>query len=680
MAFKDFSKKIVDNITKGLLQNYQNFTSQNQSSWVMGRLNGDGTATLPDGSTVKVITRGITGTYVRLFNMGNGTWLADVPSSGHVQADSARVLKGWFITPIFKEKSPIPNLSPATFLSEEVKINYVNSTVNTLYDCLEVENYYISNIFTGQKVVIPETFFADLRAPSLEYTLTPVVGPFGVTSFSLNANGNISSNFPFVYSLTNYEPNLQRYANVPGNTGILYQKPQAIFSLDGKHLIVYSMSNVYDQRHGESFDEFIDYLAPTRWNVNIGSDLYIQYKVYKNIAIDFDSGSITWSDIESNLINFSPADFPLQETRTRPIGSLGRSGSFSGSTFALVPQIISYSNQANELVVDLMYSVFNFEVSTTYNPSGVGSETIYWSNALYLFKDTTKNGKNNKLKLDRYLSGLTYYQIRALSNPVGEYIDGLVPNLLNGKVYYTAVKGPVEDTLDPSIISVASVDLHPTSVLLLDDSWNVLKTLKILDAGLLPFSEVLDNELLFNLENVIVGQDVSTFLESLGYSKGNYPAISGYTFFGEPDRLYSIFSGARTARNYATFMTNNIFQPESQFYWTGVINRLAQCNLGAPLSGSRWAIPATLDGDFKLLVVNYNPATNLLRRDREISIFMDPSLVFLVNPDTLPQGDLYVAWSGLQQFNTLVSNAGLFDFPFEGNLRMSTVNDMYIGY
>lgn len=87
MAFKDFSKKIVDNITKGLLQNYQNFTSQNQSSWVMGRLNGDGTATLPDGSTVKVITRGITGTYVRLFNMGNGTWLADVPSSGHVQAD-----------------------------------------------------------------------------------------------------------------------------------------------------------------------------------------------------------------------------------------------------------------------------------------------------------------------------------------------------------------------------------------------------------------------------------------------------------------------------------------------------------------------------------------------------------------------------------------------------------------
>lgn len=87
MAFKDFSKKIVDNITKGLLQNYQNFTSQNQSSWVMGRLNGDGTATLPDGSTVKVITRGITSTYVRLFNMGNGTWLADVPSSGHVQAD-----------------------------------------------------------------------------------------------------------------------------------------------------------------------------------------------------------------------------------------------------------------------------------------------------------------------------------------------------------------------------------------------------------------------------------------------------------------------------------------------------------------------------------------------------------------------------------------------------------------
>jgi len=54
----------------------------------MGRLNGDGTATLPDGSTVKVITRGITGTYVRLFNMGNGTWLADVPSSGHVQADN----------------------------------------------------------------------------------------------------------------------------------------------------------------------------------------------------------------------------------------------------------------------------------------------------------------------------------------------------------------------------------------------------------------------------------------------------------------------------------------------------------------------------------------------------------------------------------------------------------------
>jgi len=92
MAFKDFSKKIVDNITKGLLQNYQNFTSQNQSSWVMGRLNGDGTATLPDGSTVKVITRGITGTYVRLFNMGNGTWLADVPSSRHIQADNSKQL------------------------------------------------------------------------------------------------------------------------------------------------------------------------------------------------------------------------------------------------------------------------------------------------------------------------------------------------------------------------------------------------------------------------------------------------------------------------------------------------------------------------------------------------------------------------------------------------------------
>lgn len=88
MAFKDFSRKIIANITKNLLQSYQNFTNQNQNSWVMGRLNGDGTASLPDGTTVKVLDRGIPGLYCRLFNLGNGFWLADVPSAHKFVADS----------------------------------------------------------------------------------------------------------------------------------------------------------------------------------------------------------------------------------------------------------------------------------------------------------------------------------------------------------------------------------------------------------------------------------------------------------------------------------------------------------------------------------------------------------------------------------------------------------------
>lgn len=685
MAFKDFSKKIVDNITKGLLQNYQNFTSQNQSSWVMGRLNGDGTATLPDGSTVKVITRGIAGTYVRLFNMGNGTWLADVPSSGHVQADGGEILKGWFITPILKETTPIPDLRPPPgFLDDLEKIKYINTLVNTLKGSFEVDKYYISNVFTGQKVEIPDAFFSGMRVPSFEYSLTPIVVPFTGTSFNLQAQGSISSNQPYFERLDSPAFSLQFYSSIPGGAGIVFQKPQIIFSLDGKHLIVYSMSNIYDQRHGQVTETFIESELTTTWNVNIGEDLFLQYRVYKDLGVNFDTGEITWSGIEENTVNFSPTDFPLQQSYLRTIGAGTETGTFNGASLSLSPQIIAYSNQSSELIVDLMYSVTRFENVVNYG-GGIRSANEQWSSALYLFKDVGREGKNNKLTLNRYLSSPTFYVSRDLESPAGEFIDGLAPNLINGEIFYSAVKGPVKD--EALGTGLTAISLYPTSVLLLDDSWNIIKTLNINPST--TFREVLDNELLFNADQVIVGQQVSAFLESLGYSEGgvNFPTISVYTFFNYLsfnvdlfDSFYLTYGGARTARNYATYTSISTFSPESLFYYAGTINRLAQTNLGNPLPNNRWLIPARIGSDYKVVLVAYDPDSGELTRNREISTVLDSDLVFLnPNPSSLPQGAIYAARAGLQAFNTTVRNPNVVFFPFEGAIRVPVVNDMYIG-
>lgn len=96
-APEDYIRNKTDEITKDLMQNYQNKPLKGGVAHTIGKLNGDGTATLPDGSQVKIKERGMPGVYAHLYNMGNGTWLADCPSPVQIQTGGTPKVTPWVI-------------------------------------------------------------------------------------------------------------------------------------------------------------------------------------------------------------------------------------------------------------------------------------------------------------------------------------------------------------------------------------------------------------------------------------------------------------------------------------------------------------------------------------------------------------------------------------------------------
>lgn len=194
---EDFIKNKTDEITKGLLQNYQNKPLTGKVSHTIGKLNGDGTATLPDGSQVKVKERGTPGVYAHLYNMGNGEWLADCPSPVQIQTGGLDKVNFYLF---YKAVS-------------EIRENFA----------FESRDFRIYDFKSGITYSVPDYGFDEFFNYPRERSST---GP--------------TSGFTGYYSST---PGFLNDSNATGPT----LQTWVSFSQDGKHLIIYCAVNAYLQ-------------------------------------------------------------------------------------------------------------------------------------------------------------------------------------------------------------------------------------------------------------------------------------------------------------------------------------------------------------------------------------------------------------------------------------------------
>lgn len=312
----------------------------------MGRLNGDGTATLPDGSTVKVITRGITGTYVRLFNMGNGTWLADVPSSGHVQADGGESILAYSAVVAVEQVSDVST--------------YVNQVEDTITG--ETGSLYYFNIIGATSIKVKDAinnteYIVD---PQLYESIRIMESPLLYWLFYSAGDGvsNLRTwNGPYLY----YTAARWNTTNVPNflttKMRYCYSGPEVMFSPTCRDLLIYQISNqhifsnfkVANQTNTFSTEDVVD----------VGS-LSINYTLLQDFF--FEDGFLRCTNIRSGT--YTPPPISTVSTPFEPyvVGNNETTGTTGEIYGDFLPFL--YRNEQNEADFDLKVSaIYN---SVTY--------------------------------------------------------------------------------------------------------------------------------------------------------------------------------------------------------------------------------------------------------------------------------------------------------------------------
>jgi len=234
----DKFKKLAGDQTRQLLQNFQNAqSSKTRNGYSYGKLNEDGTATLADGTVVQTVVKGRPGQYAPVFNLGNGQGLVDQPEAKFFSIDNAGSFNAWQMLPIVEAIRTLdtPN-------SDFFNFNVFSTTAIKLRNAITGDEYYLDSdlldllpdypvpIFTGYRGPVENGVF---RAEELSYSS----GYFGVLRDSELRPPSENRDFIYTYGV-------DWFTDVYDESNFCYGSKQALFSIDGRDILLFRVSNV----------------------------------------------------------------------------------------------------------------------------------------------------------------------------------------------------------------------------------------------------------------------------------------------------------------------------------------------------------------------------------------------------------------------------------------------------
>lgn len=366
----EWIKNKTNEITKGLIQQYQNFTSQSPQQTI-GRLNGDGTATLPDGSIVEVVERGTPGLYCILYNMGGGKWLADLPKPRHINVDGQIDPSVYALITVFNQQA-----DPESYIG--TSYNKFNSVAPP-----ELRVTYFSNIFGLEGV-----WLSNLSTEST-YQLDPDL----YSDFDLTITPNVTEEFsdgsvtPSISTLTQTCPigpstaptevegwiNSEFYKQYRGEFGPrAYTGPSFILSTECQDILVFQAN--LETRSTQSVElfgspGFITSTSTATRDVG-GSSLYIKYKILKDIYVDQETGYVRSKSTQSGIYTL-PSIFPT--FTSSPFIQTGRSHNVVDTTYRATIKLLFNRDENNQPTLGLFAEL---DYSKTYTVSIITSPTF----------------------------------------------------------------------------------------------------------------------------------------------------------------------------------------------------------------------------------------------------------------------------------------------------------------
>lgn len=286
----EWIKKKTNEITKGLIQQYQNFTSQSPQQTI-GRLNGDGTATLPDGSIVEVVERGTPGLYCILYNMGGGKWLADLPKPRHINVDGQIDPSVYALITVFNQQAdPESYIGTYSFIDLVTDPPEIVNRAGEFTNICGLEGVWLSDLLGETTYQIDPSLYSEFGTltPNIETysTLAVFEQPVRTTIVRECPIGDSSAQI-FVENWINGD----FYRTYRGDFGPRsYTGPNFILSTDCKDILIFRANLNTFSYNGLVFNGFADAPRPvsiSNYQYNLGEDLFfLEYKILKDIYVD----------------------------------------------------------------------------------------------------------------------------------------------------------------------------------------------------------------------------------------------------------------------------------------------------------------------------------------------------------------------------------------------------------
>lgn len=295
----EWIKKKTNEITKGLIQQYQNFTSQSPQQTI-GRLNGDGTATLPDGSIVEVVERGTPGLYCILYNMGGGKWLADLPKPRHINVDGQIDPSVYALITVFNQQAD-PESYIGTY-SDTTRTSDIKTVFGEFTSICGLDSVWLSNLSTESVHQLDPTLYSDFSFISPN-TSTYIVYNSGVTQVTEYTDicpiGPSTANIQVQNWYSSQFFDLYKGFLGPRS----YTGPSFMLSTECQDILVFQANlETRSLSRTSYYDTGFRIRDITYTNIDIGGNFfYLKYKILKDIYVDQETGYIKCKSTQSGV-------------------------------------------------------------------------------------------------------------------------------------------------------------------------------------------------------------------------------------------------------------------------------------------------------------------------------------------------------------------------------------------
>ena len=347
----EYISKVTKDQMRELLIQYQNSMQQKGNpGYYLGKINEDGTkATLVDGTTVDIITKGLPGTYAPVYMIGGGKGLVDQeePYADNIDQDI-----------------PVRLMSGAVLTNTEVIYNEFEQGIGKNVTITAVKINVYSESKGSQLYTLPEEWYSS-RFPAITLTRETLT----------TAVGDCPEGTPIFYTQITIAGLCRTsgiFSEVLGPAGVpdYFYTDETIFmelSEDGKDIILYRFVG-YEREYTSDSTRIV--FGPFGCSRNISGTTYdvgptyLEYRICKNIRLDSSSMTILPSEVvDGRIDNF--VDLPyISSTTTNYHLSLSGCGGDVGINLSGQGSLKTYTvgglflrKVADDYNIELIYSV-----------------------------------------------------------------------------------------------------------------------------------------------------------------------------------------------------------------------------------------------------------------------------------------------------------------------------------